>query len=85
MLPSLFFNLRIVFMFFIIVEFLLHFWAHRKNLTNTNDKVFYRSPLYLLTQHFCAKCRSETEMTEIGKLHDNSRLRFNLHQVTKTI
>lgn len=85
MLSSLFFNVRIFFIFFIIIECILHVWAHRKNLTNTNEKVFYRSPLYLLTQNFCAKCRSETEMTEIGKLHDNSRLRFNLHHVTKTI
>lgn len=85
MFASLFFNVQIGFTFFIIVECLLHVWAHRKNLTNTNEKVCYRSPLYLLTQNFCAKCRLTLEMTEIGKLHDNSRLRFELHQVTKTI
>lgn len=85
MLPTLFFNVQIVFLFFIMFEFLLHIWAHRKNLTNKNEKICYRSPLYLLTRHFCAKCRSENEMTEIGRLHDDSRLRFNLNQITKTI
>ncbi|XP_035908466.1 uncharacterized protein LOC118510581 [Anopheles stephensi] len=52
------------------VEVMLHMWAHRKNSTNGNPDVYYRSPMHVVTRNFCELCRHERLMGRVGKLQD---------------
>lgn len=73
LIPSLFFFFRITALVLLLCELILHIWAHRMNTRNTNDRIFYRSPLHLITGQFCAHCTSDVGMMKLGKIQDRRR------------
>jgi hypothetical protein len=85
LIPSLFFFPRVAALLIVIIELILHVWAHRKNAKNLRPSThYYRSPLHSLTSQFCAICRQDSEMEKIWRLHDE-QLYFNLKHVTRTM
>lgn len=63
----------------VIVEICLHVWAHKKNSRNTNENIYFRSPLHIATAQFCAICRNQTEMDQVSKLQDKRQQNWRLH------
>uniref|UniRef100_W8C8X5 Uncharacterized protein n=1 Tax=Ceratitis capitata TaxID=7213 RepID=W8C8X5_CERCA len=49
----------------VLIEEVLHYWAHKKNSLNTSKYYYFRSPLHVLSSQFCVVCRSEIEMKKI--------------------
>ncbi|XP_063701717.1 uncharacterized protein LOC134831825 [Culicoides brevitarsis] len=73
-IPSLFMFPQLSAAILIVTEILLHIWAHRRNSKNTNDCIYYRSPLHALTSQFCGRCRQTMIQETVSELHDK-RLR----------
>lgn len=73
LIPSLFFFFRITALLMLFCELIMHLWAHRKNSRNTDETVFYRSPLHLFTSEFCGICKSDTGMKRLGQMQDRRR------------
>jgi len=44
-----------------ILEIFLHMMAHHKNSLTMQKGIYFRSPLHVLSSHFCAICRYETD------------------------
>uniref|UniRef100_A0A182K9B2 Uncharacterized protein n=1 Tax=Anopheles christyi TaxID=43041 RepID=A0A182K9B2_9DIPT len=70
LLPLLFMTPKLFALVISFVEVMLHMWAHRKNSTNGNPDVYYRSPMHVVTRQFCEICRHERLMGRVGKLQD---------------
>ncbi|XP_041787843.1 uncharacterized protein LOC121603210 [Anopheles merus] len=70
LLPLLFVTPKLFALVISFVEVMLHMWAHRKNSTNGNPDVYYRSPMHVVTRQFCEVCRHERLMGRVGKLQD---------------
>ncbi|XP_049294080.1 uncharacterized protein LOC125769400 [Anopheles funestus] len=70
LLPLLFMTPKLFALVITFVEAILHMWAHRKNSTNGNPDVYYRSPMHVVTRNFCEICRHERLMGRVGKLQD---------------
>lgn len=62
-----------------IVEICLHTWAHRKNASNTNPNIYYRSPMHIVSSQFCAYCRNKSEMERVSKIQDKRRISWHAH------
>lgn len=71
----------------VLAEVFLHLWSHKKNQHNTNTKIYYRSPLHVITSQFCAVCRQEREMEQVSKLQDRRQRswRYHLEDVARRI
>ncbi|XP_036151250.1 uncharacterized protein LOC105831841 isoform X2 [Monomorium pharaonis] len=52
-----------------LLEVILHMWAHHKNKTLKNANVYFRSPFHDISAEFCALCQNETCMNRVGKMH----------------
>ncbi|KAM8710515.1 hypothetical protein ACLKA7_017176 [Drosophila subpalustris] len=44
-----------------ILEIILHMMSHHKNSLTMQKGIYFRSPLHVLSSHFCAICRYETD------------------------
>jgi len=84
---SMFFFARICAVLAVLIELLIHVWAHKKNRCNINPNIYYRSPLHIFTSQFCIVCRHETAMDQVIKLQDqrNKHWRLSLKNVAKNI
>lgn len=70
-----------------LIEISLHVWAHRKNKNNTNQTIYYQSPLHVVTKQFCAICRERNVEDKVSQMQDR-RLkgwRFQLENVARRI
>lgn len=87
LIPSLAIFTRISAILTVLIEICLHLWAHKKNQRNTNETIYYRSPLHVITSQFCAVCRQEREMEQVSKLQDRRKRiwRFHLEDVARRI
>lgn len=87
LIPSIFFFTKVIGAIIMVLEILIHIWAHHKNKRNTNPSIYYRSPLHIITSQFCGICRNEFEMEQVSKLQDRrtKNRRLNLKVVTRTI
>jgi hypothetical protein len=61
--------------FSILIELCLHMWTHKTNKHYKGSHLRYRSPLHVLTSHFCALCKSKRNMQKIGRLQDARALK----------
>lgn len=59
---------RWVLVVLMIVEVVLHVWAHHKNKFLKDAGVYFRSPFHGISSEFCALCQSETCMDRVGKI-----------------
>lgn len=84
LIPSLFFFFKTTALLLLFCELILHIWAHRKNRTNLNDGVYYRSPMHVISSEFCALCRHSKNMAEVSKIQDGRRAE-KLRQITRNI
>ena len=89
LIPSIFLFTKLTAIFIVFAEVFLHIWAHRKNNNNTNMKIYYRSPLHIVSSEFCAICRTQSDMDQVSKIQDERKrtrsLHLNLKQVSRTI
>ena len=71
----------------VLIEVLLHVWAHSKNATNENENIYYRSPLNSLTSQFCTLCREEIIEVQVNKMQEERSKKFhlNLNQVAANL
>lgn len=56
-----------------IIEVFLHFWSHQKNGLNTDNRIYYRSPLHIITSQFCIRCRNESDSNIFDALNAQMR------------
>lgn len=72
-----------------LIEVALHHWVHRKNSQNTNQSIFYESPLHVITKQFCAECQQVAIMDKVSKLQDERargwRWHLQLEEVARRI
>lgn len=78
LIPSLFLCFRLCAPLIGIIEIALHVWAHKKNSKNTDENVYYRSPLHIVTSQFCAVCRNKSQMDQVSRLQEKRR-NWRLH------
>lgn len=85
--PTIFIYTRLSAVLTIIFEVILHVWSHKKNSNNTNESIYYRSPLHVITSQFCGTCRQEMEMERVSKLQDERQRcwRLRLEDVARRI
>ncbi|KAG5677629.1 hypothetical protein PVAND_007370 [Polypedilum vanderplanki] len=76
LIPSIFFFNKIGAIYVVLVELLLHIWAHKKNSRNKNPKIYYRSPLHSLTSHFCNYCRETKNLKELKRYYYHKQQKF---------
>ncbi|XP_058462614.1 uncharacterized protein LOC131437355 [Malaya genurostris] len=70
LIPSLFIVSKLAAILIIFIEAALHIWAHKKNNSNSNPDIYYRSPMHITTKHFCGICRDQRQMNKIEQLQD---------------
>lgn len=87
LIPSLLFFPKVVAIMIVLIEVLLHVWAHSKNATNENENIYYRSPLNSLTSQFCTLCREEIIEVQVNKMQEERSKKFhlNLNQVAANL
>ncbi|CAG9801060.1 unnamed protein product [Chironomus riparius] len=69
LIPSFFLFPKLGAIYIIVVELVLHIWAHHKNKRNQNPKIYYRSPLDILTSQFCNFCRETKDLQDLQRVH----------------
>lgn len=79
LIPSLLFFPKFVAIMIVLIEVLLHVWAHSKNATNDNINIYYRSPLHPLTLQFCTLCREEVIEVQVNKMQEERFKKFHLN------
>lgn len=63
-----------------ILEVVLHVWAHRKNKLLKNASVYYfRSPFHAISSEFCALCQNETCMNRVKQMQQIRLHKFIQH------
>lgn len=86
LIPSLFLCFRLCAPLIGIIEIALHVWAHKKNSKNTDENVYYRSPLHIFTSQFCAVCRNKAQMDQVSRLQEKRRnWRLHFQNVTRSM
>lgn len=60
-------------------EIFLHVWAHKKNAKNTDQHVYYRSPLHIITSQFCAACIHKKQMDKVSQLQEKRMKNWQHH------
>lgn len=70
LIPTIFMCFRFYAVAMAFVEIFLHVWAHKKNARNTNEHIYYRSPLHIITSQFCASCLHKRQMDKVSKLQE---------------
>lgn len=79
---------RFAVMLAVILEVIMHSWAHSKNSYNSNPTIYYRSPLHVLTSQFCTRCRHESSMNQVIKMQDERHRNWqmlNLKDMARSI
>lgn len=70
LIPTIFMCFRFYAVAMAFVEIFLHVWAHKKNARNTDENIYYRSPLHIITSQFCASCLHKRQMDKVSKLQE---------------
>ncbi|XP_044263426.1 uncharacterized protein LOC123010507 [Tribolium madens] len=70
LLPTTIFFYPILGILAVMVEAVIHVWAHRKNKSLKNQHLYYQSPLHIICKEFCGSCREEESKMKISKIQE---------------
>ncbi|XP_066148402.1 uncharacterized protein [Euwallacea fornicatus] len=71
LLPTFILFTPILGMLIPILDIILHKWCHKKNAKlNSQDMIYYKSPLHMILKEFCSECRMEEECKKIGEIQN---------------
>lgn len=71
LLPTMIFFHPLLSVIAVVIELILHNWAHKKNKKLKSDTIyFHQSPLHGIVKEFCAKCKDDMTVNKITKMQD---------------
>ncbi|EEZ99759.1 hypothetical protein TcasGA2_TC002531 [Tribolium castaneum] len=70
LLPTTIFFYPILGIVTVMIEAIIHVWAHRKNKSLKNPHLYYQSPLHIICKEFCGACREEEAKVKISKIQE---------------
>ncbi|XP_055630230.1 uncharacterized protein LOC129771017 [Toxorhynchites rutilus septentrionalis] len=87
LIPSLFIVPKLAIILIMLIEAVLHRWAHKKNACNRDPNSYYRTPLHILSSQFCGICRHESQMDRIVQMQCKrmKKMQHYFRKVTRNI
>ncbi|KAJ3662696.1 hypothetical protein Zmor_007031 [Zophobas morio] len=76
LLPTTIFFSPILGLLVVLIEVIIHVWAHRKNKLIRHKNLYYQSPLHIICKEYCGACKEEESKIKITKFQEKRADKF---------